>query len=52
MAPDRIILHLVEKKNSGGGGGGGGGQTQTHSISKIMACTLLSLSYAPARTTE
>ena len=48
MASDRIILHLIEKKISGGGGG----QTQTHSISKIMACTLLSLSYAPARTTE
>ena len=43
MAPDRTILHLVEKKIQVGGLG----QTQIHSLSKIMACTLLSLSYAP-----
>ena len=45
MAPDRSILHLVVKHIYGGRGGGL--QTQTHSLSKIMACTLLSLSYAP-----
>ena len=42
MAPDRTILHLVEKKIREGGG-----QTQIHSLLKIMACTLLSLSYIP-----
>jgi len=35
MAPDRIILHLVKKI------------ADPLPLSRIMACTLLSLSYAP-----
>ena len=46
MAPDRTILHLVEGKIRGGGGGGGADPDPLPF--KIMACTLLSLSYAPA----
>ena len=36
MAPDRTILHLVKKKIP-----------NPLPLSRIMACTLLSLSYAP-----
>ena len=40
MAPDRTILHLVEKNIQAGG-------RPRPTPVKIMACTLLSLSYAP-----
>ena len=41
MTPDRTILHLFKQKS----------QTSI-SLSRIMACTLLSLSYAPAELTS
>ena len=37
MAPDRTIFHLVKKKKI----------PDRLPLSRIMACTLLSLSYAP-----
>ena len=37
MAPDRTILHLVKKKK----------KKFPDPLSKIMVCTLLSLSYVP-----
>ena len=39
MASDRIILHLVKKKKI----------PDPLPLSRIMACTLLSLIYAPGR---
>ena len=41
MVPDRTILHIVEKKIQAGGA------DPDPLPFKIMACTLLSLSYAP-----
>jgi hypothetical protein len=41
MAPDRTILHLLKKKSH-----------TSISLSRIMACTLLNLTYAPAELTS